>query len=202
MKFGSVFAAILVLTIGGIAWGAYPKPSIYPIAWELKFTHAKPRRIVVNVPGNAEPQAFWYMTYTVQNDGKQEQMFLPDFQLLLSDGRVIRSDYNIPLAVFNAIKQRTDDPLLQTSLQIAGLIRIGEDEAKDGVAIWPEPTPRLGHFTIFVQGLSGESVTIKGPDSKPVILRKTLELNYIFRGDAFYPEQTAVSEKSEKWVMR
>src|ERR1041384_1948066 len=38
----------------------YPKPSIYPVSWELKFTHGLPKRIVVEVPGSSTPQAFWY----------------------------------------------------------------------------------------------------------------------------------------------
>lgn len=202
MKIISLLSAGVAILIAGAVFAAFPKPSIYPISWELKFTHAKPKRIVVNVPGQSEPQAYWYMTYTVQNDGKQEQMFLPDFQLFMSDGRVMRSDNNLPLAVFQAIKRQTDDPLLQSALQIAGIIRVGEDEAKDGVAIWPEPNPRMEHFSIFVQGLSGESVTIKGPKDKPIILRKTLELNYIYRGDQFYPGQNQVDENSEDWIMR
>lgn len=202
---GAVLAALIALGTAGLVNAAvapFPKPSIYPISWELKFTHGIPQRIVVNVPGKAEPQAYWYLPYTVENDGKQEQMFLPDFQMLLEDGRVIRSDDNIPPAVFDAIKKRQNDPLLESSLQIAGIIRVGEDEAKDGVAIWREPTPRLGHFTIFVQGLSGEATTVQGPHGKPIILRKTLELNYIFRGDQFYPGESKVEQNAQRWIMR
>ncbi|HEY1684176.1 MAG TPA: hypothetical protein VGG19_05400 [Tepidisphaeraceae bacterium] len=196
------FAAAMIFLLSGMCLAEFPKPSIYPISWELKFTHAKPQRIVVNIPGQSTPQAFWYMTYTVQNDGKEERMFLPDFQMVLEDGRSIRSDNNISPLVFDAIKQQTGDSLLQSSLKIAGTIRVGEDEAKDGVAIWPEPMPRLEHFTIFVQGLSGEAVTLQGPHNKPIILRKTLQLNYIFRGDEFYPGLTQVDQDSEEWVMR
>ncbi len=202
MKFRFCLATIFLSLLAISTFAAFPKPSIYPIAWELTFKHAIPHRIVVSVPGQSEPQAFWYMTYTVQNDGKEEQMFLPDIELALQDGRVIRSDNNISPAVFDAIKRQTDDSLLQPYLKIAGILRVGEDEAKDGVAIWPEPMPRLEHFSIFVQGLSGEAVTIPGPKNKPIILRKTLELKYIFRGDEFYPDQTKVDQNAENWIMR
>jgi hypothetical protein len=201
-KINPFISATALMLLVASAWAAFPKPSVYPISWELTFKHATPHRIVVNVPGKSEPQAFWYMTYTVQNDGKQEQMFLPDIELALQDGRVIRSDNNISPAVFTAIKHQTDIALLQPYLKIAGMLRVGEDEAKDGVAIWPEPTARLEHFSIFVQGLSGEAVTTQGPKNKPIILRKTLELNYIFRGDEFYPDQTKVDQNAEEWVMR
>src|SRR5690242_18395860 len=46
----------------------FPKPSLYPIAWELKFEHKIPKRIVVDIPGAAAPQAYWYMTYAVTNN--------------------------------------------------------------------------------------------------------------------------------------
>jgi hypothetical protein len=180
----------------------YPKPSLYPITWELKFSHQAPKRIVVNVPGQIEPQAYWYMPYTIQNDSKQELTFLPNFQMLLPNGQTIRSDKSIPPAVFDAIKQREGNSLLQNALQIAGVIRVGPDEAKDGVAIWPEPQGRLGNFAIFVQGLSGENVKIDGPDKKPVILRKTLQLNYVIRGDEIYPGEDKVNENPQEWIMR
>jgi hypothetical protein len=202
LKICSFVSAALLALLAVSAFAAFPKPSVYPISWELTFKHALPRRIVVSIPGKSEPQAFWYMTYSVQNDGKEEQMFLPDFELALQDGRVIRSDDNISPAVFDAIKHQTDNSLLLPYLKIAGILRVGEDEAKDGVAIWPEPMPRLEHFSIFAQGLSGEAVTIQGPKNKPIILRKTLELNYIFRGDEFYPDQTKVDQNAEDWIMR
>lgn len=198
----NLFICAIIAALAPVLRADFPKPSIYPISWELAFKHATPRRIVVNVPGQGQPQAYWYMTYTVENDGKEERMFLPDFELFLPDGRLIRSDNNISPIVFNAIKAQSNDSLLQSSLKIAGVLRIGEDEAKDGVAIWPEPMPRLEHFSIFVQGLSGEAVTIQGPHNKPIILRKTLELDYIFRGDEFYPDQTKVDPSGEAWVMR
>ena len=180
----------------------YPKPSPYPITWELSFKYQTPKRIVVGVPGQSEPQAYWYLTYTVQNDSRREITFLPNFQMLLPNGQTIRSDKNIPPAVFDAIKQREGNPLLQNALQVAGVIRVGEDEAKDGVAIWPEPPGRMGNFSVFVQGLSGENVSIPGPDKKPVILRKTLQLNYLIRGDEIYPGEDQVNENPKQWIMR
>src|SRR4051812_28510548 len=163
-----------------VAWGGvktgkadFPKPSIYPISWEYKFEHQTPRRIAVKVPGSLTPQAYWYLPYTVTNETDQERIFLPVFEILTEDGRTIRSDNNIPIQVFQAIKAQEGNRLLLPAVQVAGQLRLGPDQAKDGVAIWAEPTPRMGHFTIFVQGLSGEAATVKGPDQKDIILRKT-----------------------------
>ena len=117
----------------------YPQPSPYPISWELTLTHSKPRRIVVQAPGDTSPQAYWYVTYHVVNDSDTDKVpFYPSFDLVTEAGNVIRSDNNIKPAVFDAVKARAIK-FLQTSLDIAGDLRHGEDESKDGVAIWREP---------------------------------------------------------------
>src|SRR6476620_346843 len=136
----------------------YPKPSLYPISWELKFEHKMPKRIVVDVPGSSAPSAYWYMTYGVTNNTDKEQLFLPYFEMLTRSGKVIRSDNGVPARVFDAIKQRENNRYLQPGPKVAGELRVGEDQAKEGVAIWPEPEPRMGTFSIFVGSLSGESV--------------------------------------------
>jgi hypothetical protein len=189
--------------------GSYPKPSPYPITWELKFKHSMPKRIVVNVPGGA-PQAYWYMTYTVTNNTGQERTFLPVFEMLTDDGKVIRSDRSLPYKVFTEIKAREKNKFLEHFTQIGGEIRLGEDEAKDGVAIWKEPMPEMGTFSIFLTGLSGEAARlkdaegkdVKDPDGQPIILRKTLQLNYFVRGDDVYPGLDEVNTRPEQWIMR
>lgn len=201
---------LVVASPMSVSQADFPKPSVYPISWEIAFSHGKPQRIVVQTPGEQTATAYWYMTYTVTNNSDQEQIFLPRFELLAEDGRVVRSDTNIPAAVFNAIKAREKKQLLEPFTTIAGEIRLGEDQARDGVAIFPEPSTRMGHFTVFVAGLSGEATTLKDDkgevskdkDGQPVILRKTLRLNYHVRGDEVYPGEDEVNENAEEWVMR
>jgi len=188
----------------------YPSPSSYPISWELKFDHTLPKRVIVETPGSLTPTAFWYMTYTVTNKTDKEQVFLPHFEMLTRTGEVIRSDTNIPEKVFDEIKRREGSQFLEPFTKIGGEIRLGEDEARDGVAIWKEPDPRMGNFTIFVGGLSGEAVQMKDDsgqpmkdaDGNPIILRKTLQLNYLIRGGDVYPGENEVNVKSEDSVMR
>jgi hypothetical protein len=205
---------ILVLSLGLLisrtSRADHPVPSLYPISWELKFEHSIPRRVVVEIPGTSVPQAYWYMTYIVTNNTNQEQMFLPSFEMLTNDGKVLRSDLSIPARVFDAIKAREKRQFLEPYPVIHGEIRIGEDQAKDGVAIWPEPTSRMGSFGIFISGLSGEAVIVKdakgepmkNAEGKPIIVRKTLKLNYHIRGDEIYPGEDEVNEKEQEWVMR
>jgi hypothetical protein len=189
----------------------YPEPSIYPISWELNFKHGSPQRIVVDLPGTSAPGAYWYMTYTVTNKTGNDQTFYPTFELVTADGKRYRGDFAIRGEVFDAIKKHENNPLLEPAERIGGTLRQGDDQAKDGVVIWKEPASSMREFSIFVGGLSGEHVTLKDDDGKPiadsegqpVILRKTLELMYQARGGAgpaIDPSQ--IQEKPQRWVMR
>ena len=205
----SIFAALLVLGLSQ-ASADFPKPSPYRISWELKFEHETPRRMVVQVPGKSAPVAYWYMTYTVTNKTDQERTYLPFFELYTTEGKVLRSDRNIPKKVFDTIKEREKKQFMEPWTTLGGELLIGEDQAKDGVCIWEEPMPRMGKFSIFCGGLSGEIVTLKDDagapkkdkDGNPIILRKTLQLNYHIRGDEVYPGEDDVNPEAAVWVMR
>ena len=150
------------------------------------------------------------MTYSVTNNSDQERSFLPVFEMLTEEGKVFRSDRNLPYQVFTDIKAREKNKFLEHFTQIGGEIRLGEDEARDGVAIWKEPGPEMGSFSIFLTGLSGEFARLKDAEGKdvkdakgePVILRKTLQMNYFIRGDDVYPGLDEVNTRPEQWVMR
>src|SRR4051812_14579511 len=86
------FALLCPTFRGTFARADAPKPSLYPKSWELKFEHQVPKRVVVQLPNTSVPQPYWYMTYTVTNLSSQEQMWLPSFDMMLKDGRVVRSD--------------------------------------------------------------------------------------------------------------
>src|SRR5207248_1100298 len=79
MRFASFLLVLSLLVFPAKA--DYPKPSPYPISWELTFQHDKPKRIVVNVPGRPAPVAYWYLMYSVTNKTDQEQTFLPFFEM-------------------------------------------------------------------------------------------------------------------------
>jgi hypothetical protein len=78
----------------------------------------------------------------------------------------------------------------------------GEDNAKDGVIIFTDIDSEARNFQLFVSGLSGETAEVKNPvTGKPVILQKTLELDYNVPGQAI-----GIQPRSElravKWVMK
>ena len=197
---------------GSTALANHPEPSPYPLstAWYLDFKHGTPKRIVVDVPGEKVPQAYWYLTYSVINNTGKEVDFWPEFEMVTQDGQIHRSDRGVPLEAFTAIKKSEGNDLLLPATQVAGTIHQGEDQAKDGVAIWREPMPRMGEFSIFAAGLNSESVFVNGENGKPlmdasgqpVMLRKELELDYVIYGDEIKPELDEVHFKGEKSVMR
>lgn len=211
-RLASSLALLASLTFLGTAArdaGAYPKPQKVPTEWELKFRFDEPRRVVVEVPGESVPRAYWYMTYTVTNPTDQQRQFLPTFELVTRTGKVIRSDQNLPNAVWEKVKKDSGVKLLEHPIKIAGPLLSGEDQAKDGVAIWPEPEPELGSFTIFVAGLSGESVQLTDDagnviekDGKPIVLFKTLQIDYTVSGDELRPGIDPINRTRSNWVMR
>ena len=206
---GILAAVAFTATFTATAPARFPQPSVYPITWELAFNYETPRRIVIEVPGQSSPKAYWYMTYGATNNTSQEQVFLPTFELITKSGKVIRSDSESSQAVFDAIARRERSRPLQSALDLQGRILVGEDQAKYGVAIWEEPEAELGSITIFVSGLSGETATLKDSQDKPItdkdgkeiILRKTLQVDYTVRGDELYAND-AVVKTAESWVMR
>jgi hypothetical protein len=189
---------------------AYPVPSKYPVSWELKFEYERPRRIVVEVPGESVPKAYWYLPFTVINKTDQDVNFLPVFEMVSKSGKVARSDRNIPKAVFDRVKNAIGNKLLEPMISVAGKLHVGEDQAKDSVAIWEEPEAEMGSFSLFIRGLSGESVELKDDagtaindkDGKPIILFKTMQLDYTVSGDEVYAGNDPVKNVKQSWVMR
>jgi hypothetical protein len=195
----------------------YPEPSPYPIKWELTLEYQTPKRIVVNVPGAATPKAYWYMTYTITNEGEETQVFIPQFELLTDDGKVHRARKDIPRQVFEAIRTKERSNLMVPPTKVGGELRSGVDQARDSVAVWEEPSKDMDTFKVFVGGLSGEFVELKDDAGKPlkdkkgeqIILRKTLQLTYHTDGDEVYPGEDPVKQgegrigkDAKKWVMR
>jgi hypothetical protein len=208
----------------------FPEPSIFPVSWELRFRHAAPKRIVVQLPQQKYAAAYWYMTYTVTNvpskdlgnEARPDPTFEPEADLIDNETKSHRANSAIPEGVFDAIKAREQNKLLTSPRKIGGPIAPGDEQARDGVLIWPEPLRKMGTFSIFIAGLSGETVTMKKvgeqyvavpadkefeelKDVKPEdrrMLRKQLQLTYQVVGDEHAPADAPVVKKAETWVMR
>jgi hypothetical protein len=211
-----IAAAVWVVPVAHAATN-YPEPSPYPTTWEITFDYKSPARIVVNVPGSVSPKAYWYMPYTITNDGEETQNFIPQFEILTSDGKVHKALNNVPVVVIDTIRSRERNKLMVAPTKVSGEIRPGVDQARDSVAVWEEPSKDMDTFKIFVGGLSGEFVELKDDkgnvlkDAKgeALILRKTLQLTYHLNGDDVYPGEDVINEgegrigkNAKVWVMR
>jgi hypothetical protein len=159
--------------------------------WVLDFKFKDPRLIKANVPGRGQ-KICWYLWYQVTNYTKEPRTFIPDFELVTHDRRTTHHDQIMP-AVQEAIRQ-VEDPAdilkIKNSVTIANdPIPVSRPEAASrpvtGVAIWDDVDPDSNRYSIFIAGLSnGWSLTDPiPPDTKPVVRRKTIQLNFRRLGD-------------------
>jgi hypothetical protein len=111
-------------------------------------------------------------------------------------------------AVVEEVKKRYGLKELKNSVEMVGSLKAGEDEAQDGVFVFPEMEPKMDKFTIFVTGLSGEFIVRQIPAAKEgeqpreAVLRKTLQLVFDFPGDTVDIQADKVYLAGEKWIWR
>ena len=196
-----------------------PQPSIVPVSWQLEFDFKDPKPIILMLPGEKRPQTFWYMLFEVSNKTPTDQIFVPSFVMYTDSGHVQPAGKKVPTSVFRAILKRHNNPLLVNMVTISGRLLQGEDNAKEGVAIWPDFDPRSRQFDIFIGGLSGERAKVKLPapivvtetddDGKvkkvtktEIVLSKTLHLQYKLVGEAAARAENKPKLELKEWVMR
>lgn len=149
--------------------------------WQLDFRPGALRLYVDPVDGGK----FWYFTYKVVNRSGRDRMWAPRFEFFSDAGEIKVSGKEVPSRVTEQIRTLLGNPLLEDQNQILGDILIGEENAKEGLVVWPAGTAEVNEFTIFVTGVSGK--VRKVPDPKtgaPRAERWTLRFNYLVPGDA------------------
>ena len=206
----TAFAVLFSVLMAGAAARftlAYPEPALVTKAWEFKFTFDHPRAIAVkNLDGRFE--WYWFVTYRVVNNTGQERLFIPDIAIATDQGDILQAGQKVSTAVFEAIKARVGNRLLESPTDIVGQILQGDDNAKDGVAIWPATTHNVDRVNLFVAGLSGETANVSVPDAKDpakkvdVLVTKTLMIMYDFPGAPLKPQDQPVVFKGKEWIMR
>jgi hypothetical protein len=213
-----------LLTVAMIALGVgqavpVPKPAEIPTHWQLDASFHDILPIQITLRSEDAPRTFWYMRYTITNKTGQDRVFVPEFILYTDTGQVVRAGRNIPGEVFQAIKEQVNDPLLLDLPDMAGRVLQGDENAKEGVAIWNDFDPNASAFDVFVSGLSGETVEMTLPKpirvtetdalgkqvevvKNKIILAKTLERHYRITAEAAERSQKALAATGEEWVMR
>ncbi len=223
MKYRVLLALIFAVAAVSIATQSHsappPIPSEVPASWELEFDFEAPVPVTLTVPGEKKPRTFWYMSYRVANRTGEDQIFVPEFVLYTDKGEVIPAGRNAPIAVFTAIKKMHNNPLLKDLSAITGKLLQGEDNAKQGLAIWPDFDSKVGTIDVFIGGLSGETAEIRLPkpimieetdangntvevEKDTILLSKTLHLTYRIPATVDGRAGKPAKEISKEWVMR
>jgi hypothetical protein len=192
-------ALAVLLAISSVL--AYPRPNSVATRWELEF---KPGDLRLYMdPGEGEVEAYWYFTYMVTNRTGRDQVWAPTFVLFTDEGEILPSGRGVPSRVAADIQELLANKFLEHQNEIIGEIYHGRDHAKEGLVVWPARTLDINEMSLFIGGVSGESVEIENPvTGRKVVLRKTLQRDYLIPGDAAARGSKPVEMKSQQWVMR
>jgi len=196
-----------------------PHPSEVSADWELEFTYRDLQAIRIHVPGEPAPRLFWYLQYRIVNRTGEDRLIVPDFTMYTPTGELTPAGQRVPEYVFDSLRKKLNDPFLKDVTAITGKLLQGEDNGKNGLAIWPDFDPGASSVSLFVGSLSGETAVVKLP--KPVavvemdmmgktrevmkdaiVLSKTLCLAYSIPGEAPARFKTPVKLVEKTWIMR
>ena len=192
---------------------AAPEPAIVPALgqWtvDTEFTH--PQQIVLYRKSDKQPVRFWYTIITLKNNTDEDVPFFPKCDLMTDTFRITQAGKDVSPVVFEQIKKRHKSryPFLVLLSKSGNRILQGEDNAKDIAVVWPDFDVKAKNIRIFIAGLSNETIAINHPVEKDdfgnpekVYLRKTLELNYTYKGDPAIRSGASLTYKGKRWIMR
>ena len=197
-----VITAMLIANC--FAMGA-PKPNTVPKTkeWTVDVKYEKLQQIAMRTQSGA-PAVFFYTILTVTNNTGRDVEFFPQCELLTDTFQVIPANIGVPQEVFDKIKARHAKafPFLENLDSGGTKILEGEDNTRDIAIIFTDFDPRAKVVSIFVAGLSNETVAVENPNGEIAYLRKTLEMDYSISGDAKFRANPKITFLEESWVMR
>lgn len=183
-----------------------------PVIWMLDFHFKDPRVIKVNVAGRGERNV-WYLWYQVSNNTGEERKFNPDFVWVCHDTNTVHQDQILHEAQNAIVKFEDPSNLLDiknsvtiglrpipVSKEFENGMRIAYPKLITGIAMFDDVDPRSDQFSIFVYGLSDGWSVVDGPDGKPIVRRKTLQLKFKRLGDEFNPKSSEIRYVGHEWI--
>ena len=195
--------AFLATTIGPAAPSAEaaPQPDPVPTRWEFRIEPGELR--VGAVETEEGSRAFYYLTYTVTNEGQRSQYLAPLFELATDEGEVIRSGRDVPPEAVTALLTRIDNPLLLDEVAIQGPLPTGRVNARQGLVVWAAGDLDPDEVRVFAAGFSGETKTVLRPDNgERVVLRKSLMLVHGVPGEIDPGPHAPLQRTDARWIMR
>lgn len=193
------FVSLLALLAVACLAGAYPVPASTPFRWEFEFK-AGDFRLYVDQETN---EAYWWMHYTVTNRTKRDRIWAPKFTLFTDVGEILESGKGVPSTITAKLKDLLGNELIETQNEIIGDLLQSPENARDGLVIWSARVLQVNEITMFISGISGETIRVRNPiTSEQVILYKTLQREYLIPGDALARGSRPIELRSEKWILR
>jgi hypothetical protein len=182
-----------------VAVAGHPKPAAVPYRWELDFTPGD-LRLYIHPDDGA---AYWYFTYAITNRTGREQTWAPELVLFTDDGHILRSGANVPPEVNASLLALLGNEFLEVQNEILGEIFPGKGHMKEGLVVWRAPAKDMTEMSLFISGLSGETARIRNPvTNDEVILRKTLQRDYLVPGNDAGRGSTPAELVGQRWILR
>jgi len=219
----SLLNRIAVVVLVALPCAAAPEPDPVPQRWEFDVEFGPLQTIEVEIPlldesgqevrdetGSAltERRGYFFLTYLVTNHTGDDRLFAPHLELGADDGSLVTSGLDVPPEATRAILRELQNPFLEDQISIIGKIQQGEENAREGLAVWPITDYMVDEVVVYAAGFSGETDVLewKDPESDEpikVILRKTYEMRYTTPGqiDPGDPHPLPLSEPP-RWIMR
>lgn len=195
---GLALATVMCLGMSGRGEAA-PKPAAVPQRWALDFEPGELRLYT----DEREGRVYWYFTYKVTNGTDQDQIYAPEFTLLSDNGDILVSGRNVQPRVEQDLLELLANDLLESQNQVIGEIRQGPGQAREGLVVWPATDLDVTDISMFIAGLSGDTAAVRLPGTdKEVILRKTLQRDYLVPGSAYARRREPAELVGESWIFR
>ncbi len=190
-----------------------PRPAVVqsPQQWTLDVGHEQLGQITMKSQQGEQLKRFWYLILTVTNNTADEVDFYPVCELMTDTFQIIPAGVSVPPQVIESIKTRHRGryPFLE-GLDASGMrILQGKDNTRDIMIVWPDFDAGARQVSLFISGLSNETVAVDNPAAKDnkdkpdkIFLRKTLMLDYRFSGDPAFRSEAPMTFAGESWIMR
>ncbi len=212
MKLRSILLVLaLLVPVASVHGARAPEPSAVVKDWQFDVELGPLRVVSLRLPDGSR-RAYYYITYTVINETGQDLFFAPLIELATDQGEVMLAGRDVPLEVTYEIIRRQRNILLEDPIRILGRLQQGEENAKDGIAIWPVGKTNVDAVNLYFLGFSGETKTIKVRDAatgqmKDLTLWKTLMVRHAAPGElvnreAFSEGGRVLPRLQERWILR
>lgn len=183
-----------------------PEPDPVPRRWEFDIKVGPLRLASIDAPGVGN-RPYFYLTYKVINTTGQDLLLAPAFDLATGDGDLSRAGRDVPTEVTRQVLDLLGNPFVQDQIGILGMLLQGEENAKEGVVIWPVPRNQLDGASVYANGFSGETKSVEVPDPatgqvKKIALRKTMMVRYATPGELAGRGGTPFEVVEQRWIMR